>query len=1668
MWNLTKNILRSLKKNLLALLGLIFLIFLSTGIFTVLNGTTTAINNEYRKISVEGNLHDFTVNEAYAVGVANYTNNTEKEVINKATGENRYTKLYNNDLLVKDEFNGKINFFPYVTYYDNGSDITIFTIQYLLNINGLDDNSALRKFYLEHLDDFRYVSDLYPSISVLANTADTPVQALRNYIDNDQKTGQYGLNKPTGKISIDPKTINSLITNAIDTQEISKQLNNISSDVENIVSTTDTLMDQYLNNKIDGVGNDVTWKNIQSLNIDNSSDAIYYKAVTSEPTDTIDKMVLINDAIKGNGVQWDNIGSNETTYGILTHEQEEENYTIGDTLRYLPDSISNDKYDIHYLEKVWLMSKADFPNPGDFVIPGQVKSLTDDYEKGYPTTDLARQEWWDWAKTNTDVKLSDLLESEKLNKEQASIRDYKVVLNYTSEQSSPYQMVIDIWSGCFCVVSPEYMEQHHLQTMDPSMYENEQSYISYVKTHPGITTQRAKFLGWLNSLEWPKIELWFNNVVENPQYANEVINPGGSTAYIIIGSGITPDFIYPIVSIDRATPNPEKECILFTNNVGFNRLFDGFRGNPCENYIAGKFNKGVNKAQTLNKINVYAAQTMIYPQGTKAAYLANDTSNTLNASAFRIAFIPNFLNDINVVANTLTIFVLILSVIICAIVIHRFIVNNQSVIGIMRANGVSKWAIGTSLLPFALIPCVIGGILGNIVGVLLEIPVLGLFKSYWMLPTRVLGFSFWGLIIPILIFSALFTLIIFATTFWVLRKNVVDLMKANSQDNPNKLSKIVKASAAKFGVITRYRLSVAFGSLWKLLVLVIMTTLTLSSVIFTTSINGKFQDSMLATNKIHNYSYAVKLVTPTTSGGQYKPVCYDTDANGNFLGIGATGFIQAGNDNRDKSYFQSLFFGKENNLDITNFMIFLPDSNFKGYLNGNDYANLLPKDYDGTPINQLLQHNYYFLTYAINYNNLLDDGQPPIHPTEDEFLDSINSAFKVKNNNQTYGDLFVPNMGDLIGEMYDLYYLKDRDMTKSSTDYQVGINGLVMTNPWDIAAALMPDNTKSSFETHGKQFQDFLGHAVYYQDLSDSEKPTYKKLYDLLVANDLDVEKTCKDFIKAPDQDSSLYRLNTDNMFYWYNDPDYGPMLAYCVALRPDAIKMLNVAYSCPDSAKLEYVNYYDKVPLTNNDETYTWIDATNISNNDNVTIYGIKATDEYQTKFINLVDKDNNNLISKLHYTYDDYQVQNKTDNFVFPMVVNQYTKQKYHLNIGSEMNFTINNRADRYMHQMRIDNDIDDSNYDNHAKFKIVGFVNSYEGQEYYIDQDVANYLLRLKSHLFDTQPILQCKLSPNAYYGNNWKTIGQLVDPTGMATEKGIKTSASLINLNDQDYTEYKNLTPYGFNGVFTNDGAKSPLLSNSLVLYSPTGAYFSNDHLNSTDALNTLSFGANIKALADMILDKDSQDKIELFKNINNSYTTWQIAINEGKSDEQIDAAHNTFIENAGDLIKFITNYYGIQVYASDITGAVDKNASEMMYTNMSTTIESITMSTIIVIVLMSAVIVFLITNMIIEDSKKLAAILKALGYTDNENAATYLSIYIPVILLGLVISIAATIGLISLYNTIIFNGMQIWLNAQAQWADYLIGFSVVAGIFILSAIKGTISLKRSKAADAIKG
>ena len=201
MLKLFKNVVRSFKNNKLSIVGLSFLVLLSTGIYTMLSGTTSAINKEYNYISEEGSLHDFTVSELYSTGTIKYNGNFEQVVDTRQDPKVSYESCLYDDNALSWTSDGVL--VPYV-YLTGTPEAATVTVRYSADISELENKSSLKNFYLDawiqHLNDplpsdlwSKYNSVLEPTASFTGlnlSKQSQKIEAFNYFSSEDQKV--YG------------------------------------------------------------------------------------------------------------------------------------------------------------------------------------------------------------------------------------------------------------------------------------------------------------------------------------------------------------------------------------------------------------------------------------------------------------------------------------------------------------------------------------------------------------------------------------------------------------------------------------------------------------------------------------------------------------------------------------------------------------------------------------------------------------------------------------------------------------------------------------------------------------------------------------------------------------------------------------------------------------------------------------------------------------------------------------------------------------------------------------------------------------------------------------------------------------------------------------------------------------------------------------------------------------------------------------------------------------------------------------------------------------------------------------------------------------------------------------------------------------------------------------
>jgi hypothetical protein len=153
-------------------------------------------------------------------------------------------------------------------------------------------------------------------------------------------------------------------------------------------------------------------------------------------------------------------------------------------------------------------------------------------------------------------------------------------------------------------------------------------------------------------------------------------------------------------------------------------------------------------------------------------------------------------------------------------------------------------------------------------------------------------------------------------------------------------------------------------------------------------------------------------------------------------------------------------------------------------------------------------------------------------------------------------------------------------------------------------------------------------------------------------------------------------------------------------------------------SGDCDYNIQYNEVPMNNEDETYTYLSTTGLSKNikgDNIKIVGLKD----DSKYVSLIDKKGQDIKDAIKVNLNNYSSH--------PMIVNAFAAKKHNLKIGDQIQVDIKNKANRF--DLQLNNATDPTTT---QTFKIVGINQTFQNEEYFISQDLANELLGLRNNL------------------------------------------------------------------------------------------------------------------------------------------------------------------------------------------------------------------------------------------------------------------------------------------------------------------------------------------------
>lgn len=1664
-----------------------------------MSNTTANITNEYTSLANRGKLHDFTASELYEVGSAVYTPYT-KGVSYVCNGQEnpsysdfrKYDDVSTANITTSDLYGVAGLGIRAMTYYvpvpeqqinQDGEGNYIYTRDYHIKLSA-EQSSGLYQKFAQSKPDSKYVDFIF-QISQKFSAPDPVSDAYQSFLNNWSLLTAEDLQQLA--------TINIF---SRDYEEFIKFLTQQSQNTFSAMTTTDTPLAMYLDQKYK---DELEYRFFKSVNVTATKDNIFYKIIDSNPEDTIDRMVLFEDPIGRYGNQlYSTTSWSPYKSDISFVDTNNEPVTPGDSIEtgvsgiklFIPRDFNDvaqtplythgelqhwTNYDAKYVYAQILQIRFKRMLAGDVSLPSSLDNLV----KTLAATDLDAPHY-----ALSILEIPPGTTGEIYKAYETYLTDWyrgggesitisangNVVFTWVGLGGTPQTCTVSNWTSRFSIVNPQHLEKSGKRVLDPSVLNNFAPYREWYRAtyggYPAGEINQTLAATWFNSLTQNQFAFWINPNTKEAWSQMSYDIPGqepiivkrgtgagqwngissefladcGGYNQIIWGCGLTPDFMYPVVDISRPTPNTATECLVYCNTAGYQSIKLAFVNSTVEEYLLARFKANVNtnrRQVILDDVNDWATKNMIFPDNVKCAYFANDMNDLLNCAGFRVAYIPNLVNVIRIVSIILCSFIGILCLVICFVIIKRYVENNRVNIGIMRANGIKKWKIGVSLLPFALFPALVGGIAAYFTGLGLQAAALSLFSNYWMLPTPLIKFSWMPFLGCIFLPFLVFALICFITTLIVLRVNSVELMKPGSEFKTNSFSRIAKKPFKHFGVMTRFRVALAFNSISRLLMLAAMSCLTMSSLVFAFTTFDKLNASRVTNSSQFDYNFNIQLTTPTTSGGPY--VTYDyaepqTDAEGKVKGLGWT--------DPSQYYFNVSW-----------------DTTSDAY---SEYPWHTEKGKTG------------FSELTKWYSN-----DAILSLTQDRYIPTIGSN----------GNLMLPTAADATGQTEDLMYLQNKASSRLTLDYNIGVPGIASSNPWEIALALMPANSRNLAADSFNNIINEVGKRVY--EAIDNFVNIARNKYGLTVSDtgliywesDEQAEKVRSarneaaspwfklnwhasvpiidpdDYWYCPYHTFLIQNKDGDNVSYTLNK-DFEDIGYLFSSFSVDFLSLLTTIYTDEELIKMEYPISYGVVPLNwdwtpdvKKDETYTYITGNfkEISNGHAVdessesTIEGIIK----DSQFIKLTDNRGNNLNDWLFD--ENYLNSLHIDDKVNPIVANAYAAHKYGLRVGDQIKIDVTNTADRYEQNIEPASSNVDSNV---AIFKVIGISQGTNGEAFYTTQEIANDILGLpngkswnKTHkymMWSTQD-----------WGETASTLPSLIDLAG-------DEQTTIYSFADSDFVQEPIIThgqplsevpvPVGFNGIYTENKTGKPITA-GLSLYSYTGMYpgasvYQSQSNNKFTEI--LSYGANL-SIANIMIGWSNPEAFQM----NAQYLSGDIDL----------TTYRSFIENT--FIKNVVCVFGSTTMITAICGAMDVAASDLIYNNLISTFDLAQTSIMSIIIPITIIIVAIISNLIINDSKRMAAMLKALGYSDIKNLMSILALFVPTIVIGLALAVPLSFGLTLGYQSIIFNTANILVDVTQKWWYYIASIGGIGLILVGTYAIGYVSLKRDRLVDQIK-
>lgn len=328
--------------------------------------------------------------------------------------------------------------------------------------------------------------------------------------------------------------------------------------------------------------------------------------------------------------------------------------------------------------------------------------------------------------------------------------------------------------------------------------------------------------------------------------------------YKVVGFAYAPDYIYPLISFSMPIFDEKTNNIVYMTKDAFSKV-GGLSENVYSityNYeVPRKFEIEVNMGEENNDND----PTMAMFEDEHIVMDLNTITRVGRISALQLEFASNRL-----FAEYFLYLLLAISVIIIVIITKKRIDDERLQIGVLKSLGYNRFSIATSYLVYPIFGSIIGGILGFIIGIIVHRPIADILVSYYCVPLDnfIVSYSYLktSIVIPMFMLSILSYII----AIFMLRKKPLSLLKEGSNLKINIFSRICNKLTSFLPFDSRFKYSLAFRSIGKLLIVTLTSFCTGLLIILILIGMNLFNDVIDKSFAGIDYKYMVGLTGITT------------------------------------------------------------------------------------------------------------------------------------------------------------------------------------------------------------------------------------------------------------------------------------------------------------------------------------------------------------------------------------------------------------------------------------------------------------------------------------------------------------------------------------------------------------------------------------------------------------------------------------------------------------------------------------------------------------------------------------------------------------------------------------------------------------------------------------